>query len=87
MKKFDKILKKKNYTKAEVEQILLGTYEGFSDGFGKKISAVVAKSAVAILNAKKEVFEDIEFNNTDNNGIWIGEEKWKILKEKHIGEE
>lgn len=36
MKIFDHILKKETYTKEEVEHILLGTYEGFTDAFHNK---------------------------------------------------
>ena len=42
---FDFILKKDNYTKEEVREILLGTYEGFTDftdGFLKAMKKKVA---------------------------------------------
>lgn len=48
---FDKILKKDNYTKDEVKEILLGTYQGFTDGWLKK-------HPESLLNAKQEVFDD-----------------------------
>ena len=51
--RFDKILKKENYTKEEVEGILLSTYEGFLDGY-------VTNQPKAIIKAKKEVFDDID---------------------------
>lgn len=43
-KLFDKILKKRNYTKDEVEEILLGTYEGFTAGFIEKHPKAIKKA-------------------------------------------